>query len=272
MTPTWAVILVGLGSAVVGSLLTTLMTISHERAAELRKHMLDAADEYSTTAMNALEQLRLAGSQVDKAKGRIYEAEELKSDLTETFEAARAATDAVRARQARVHLLFGAGTPTGIAATEVYVQLRRMWSRLDLLTPRADLGRPVDYREEGSRWRPLLTNAEREHMAFNQAALEALNSTTWSRLTSRKRAQQPPVAIPRRSATIAKADDPAVQTPVPPRADEMPNSRAVRIPYAPFSPVWLHGFGSTMRTRRERTCSGKHARCLPGAYRGSCSS
>jgi hypothetical protein len=48
MTPTWAVILVGLAGGVIGSAVTTLLTISHERAAEFRSHMLNAADDFST--------------------------------------------------------------------------------------------------------------------------------------------------------------------------------------------------------------------------------
>src|SRR4051794_26871691 len=66
LTPTWAVILVGLGSAVIGSLLTTLVTISHERAAELRAHMLNAAAEFSTGAITALHQARNAASEVKR--------------------------------------------------------------------------------------------------------------------------------------------------------------------------------------------------------------
>lgn len=66
MTPTWVVVLVGLGSGVVASVLTAMLTISHERAAELRAHMLNAADAFSTGAIAALQQARNAAGEITK--------------------------------------------------------------------------------------------------------------------------------------------------------------------------------------------------------------
>src|ERR671936_2807594 len=66
MTPTWAVILVGLAGGAVGSLLTAFVTISHERASEFRSHLLNAAYEFSTGAIAALQQARLAAGEILK--------------------------------------------------------------------------------------------------------------------------------------------------------------------------------------------------------------
>jgi hypothetical protein len=44
--PVWVAIVVGLGSGLASSMVSTLMTISHERAAEFRSRMLQAAEDF----------------------------------------------------------------------------------------------------------------------------------------------------------------------------------------------------------------------------------
>jgi hypothetical protein len=44
--PVWGAIIVGLGSGLVSSIVSTLLTISHERAAEFRGRMLQAAEDF----------------------------------------------------------------------------------------------------------------------------------------------------------------------------------------------------------------------------------
>jgi hypothetical protein len=44
--PVWAAIIVGLGSGLAGSIVSTLLTISHERGAEFRGRMLQAAEDF----------------------------------------------------------------------------------------------------------------------------------------------------------------------------------------------------------------------------------
>ena len=44
--PVWGAIVVGLGSGLVSSIVGTLLTISHERAAEFRSRMLQAAEDF----------------------------------------------------------------------------------------------------------------------------------------------------------------------------------------------------------------------------------
>lgn len=44
--PVWAAVVVGLGSGLISSIVSTLLTISHERAAEFRSRMLQAAEDF----------------------------------------------------------------------------------------------------------------------------------------------------------------------------------------------------------------------------------
>ena len=44
--PVWGAIVIGLGSGLVSSIVSTLLTISHERAAEFRSRMLQAAEDF----------------------------------------------------------------------------------------------------------------------------------------------------------------------------------------------------------------------------------
>jgi hypothetical protein len=44
--PVWAAVVVGLGSGLVSSIVSTVLTISHERAAEFRSRMLLAAEDF----------------------------------------------------------------------------------------------------------------------------------------------------------------------------------------------------------------------------------
>ncbi len=125
MTPTWAVILVGLGSAVLGSLLGTLPTISHERAAEFRSRMQSAADEFSTGAITALQQARFAAGEVLKDETTPLSDERgFRPEIQAHLDKANEAVDDVLAKQARIHLLFGDQSPAGIAASGVESQLR----------------------------------------------------------------------------------------------------------------------------------------------------
>jgi len=44
--PVWVAVVVGLGSGLISSIVSTLLTISHERAAEFRSRMLQAAEDF----------------------------------------------------------------------------------------------------------------------------------------------------------------------------------------------------------------------------------
>jgi hypothetical protein len=133
VTPTWAVILVGLGAAVLGSLLTTLLTISHERAAEFRSHMLNAADDFSTATIAARQQCRNAAGEVRRTVGPLDDPATgwFKEEIKTLLDSANDAVDAVFAKQARVHLLFGDEVPASIAAAGATSHLQRMMGALE---------------------------------------------------------------------------------------------------------------------------------------------
>ena len=58
--PTWAVILVGISAGLLSGLVGTLLTISHERGAEVRTRMLAAAEDFLTTAKTCRKAVRMA--------------------------------------------------------------------------------------------------------------------------------------------------------------------------------------------------------------------
>jgi hypothetical protein len=109
VTPTWAVVLVGLASGLAGSLVTTLLTISHERAAELRTHMLNAADEFSTRTVAALQAARNVAGEIRNRDAPILDAAtgRFTAEIQKQFDDVNDAVNDVLAKQARVHLLFG---------------------------------------------------------------------------------------------------------------------------------------------------------------------
>ena len=182
MTPTWAVILVGLGSAILGTLVATLLTISHERAAELRAHMISAADDFSTGAISALQQARIAAGEVKKDPSRpLGDGKNFTPEIQAHLDKANGAVDEVLAKQARVHLLFGDQSPAGLAAAGVTSQLRNM---LMALEHRPDSIRDPD---EMSRYSRNFTSTLEQHERFNLAALVVLQQTWWDRFRERRR-------------------------------------------------------------------------------------
>jgi len=179
VTPTWAVILVGLGSAILGSLLATLLTISHERAAELRAHMLSAADEFSTGAIAALQQARVALGEVKNPARPIWDGTNFEPEIQAHLDKANNAADEVLAKQARVQR-FGDQSPTGIAAAGVTSQLRNMQMALE---HRPD---SIRNREAMSRYSQNFSRTLEQHERFNLAALVAVQQTWWDRFRERR--------------------------------------------------------------------------------------
>jgi hypothetical protein len=183
VTPTWAVILVGIGGALFGSLFGTLLTISHERAAEFRAHMLNAADDFSTGAITALHELRSAAGEIRKDDAPLDDPKTrwFRQEIRARLDAANQAVDDALARRARIDLLFGHTSPVAAAATAVTSQLRNMMSALD---SRPDSVRDHDAMSEYSRG---FEAAQKQHEQFNRAALAALNKTWWHRFRERQR-------------------------------------------------------------------------------------
>jgi hypothetical protein len=180
MTPTWAVILVGLAGGLLGSAAATLLTISHERAAEFRTRMLNAADDFSTVTIVALQQTRNAAGEIMKAELPLVDhAGQFKAELQSHLDAANKAVDDVFAKQARVHLLFADWSPATIASVGATAHLRNMLMHLE--------SRPDSIRRHVAMalYQRNFRGSQDEHEKFNLAALVALQQTWWDRLRER---------------------------------------------------------------------------------------
>jgi hypothetical protein len=203
------VILVGLGSAVIGSLFTTLATISHERAAELRTRMLNAADEFSTAASAAIQQMYVAAIEIRRdrtgEKGKHSKAKpltderRLNPEIQAHLDKASQAVDETAAKQARITLLFGDESLTGDAASRTVSWLRS--AKLSLSDP-----------EQMSSFDQSHLGAFANYQRFNSVALQAIERSfpSWHRYRER-RSRQRQVA-----AELAAAAQ-VVPTQVPPQ-------------------------------------------------------
>jgi hypothetical protein len=185
VTPTWAVVLVGLGSAVLGSLLATLLTITHERSAEFRSRMLNAADEFSTGAIEALQQAQVTAGEVMKDSATpLVDGEGLRPEIQEQLDKVNAAFDDLLAKQARIHLLFGDHSPAGVAAAGVCSQLRNMGMALDALPHVALDALPDSLRDSAQlgRYQRNFHGTLEQHERFNRLARAELRQTWFGRL------------------------------------------------------------------------------------------
>lgn len=61
MTPTWVTVVVALAAGLASGLLATMLRISHDRGAELRTRMVDAADEFCVAVVAARQRMRTIG-------------------------------------------------------------------------------------------------------------------------------------------------------------------------------------------------------------------
>jgi hypothetical protein len=107
--PVWAAIVIGLGSGVVGTVLSTVLRISYERETELRQRGIQAADDFA-----------VQGARIFAA---VDEAITARDDSTPNEEAAMDAARAVlretEARVVRLQLLFGPDSPAAETAAGV---------------------------------------------------------------------------------------------------------------------------------------------------------
>lgn len=99
-------IIVGLASGVIGTVISTLLRISHERAADLRTRMLDAADDFVTAAVAAREAVDGVDTLLSVAE--FIDQQPETKDARARFQAAHEAIDAAEIRCPRLRLLFGA--------------------------------------------------------------------------------------------------------------------------------------------------------------------
>jgi hypothetical protein len=172
-------LLVGLAGGAVGSLLTTWARISYERAAEIRAHMLGAADEFSTSTLAALTTARNAtGAVLRDSTPLLDEGGYWREDIQTAFDAANEAVDLVLAKEARVHLLFGDETPAGVADTAIGQHLRNLVATLEQRESLRAHG-------AGSEYSKYFARTQTDHKVFNRVALTALTETWWQRLRAR---------------------------------------------------------------------------------------
>lgn len=176
MTPTWAVVLIGLGAGLLG----TLARASYERNAELRTRMLDAADDFSTGTMRALQQARNAAGTILKDKVPLLDPQTnwYREEIHAAVDALNDEISSTFARLGRVHLLFGDDTPTGIAASGVAERLRIMTIPIDR--------RPDSLRdhESMSDYSKAFDRVLELHASFNRAARSAITAS-WGLSTAR---------------------------------------------------------------------------------------
>lgn len=87
--PVWAAILVGVGSGLLSGLAGTLLTITHERGAEMRTRMLTAAEEFIRAAEACRQSVRVA--RADRSKDAWTVVQDRYDDLIPTDERPRVA-------------------------------------------------------------------------------------------------------------------------------------------------------------------------------------
>ena len=116
-------------------MLTATLSATHERTATLRANMLDAADGFATAeASEAQAAIRIAAGEVLKDRERsLLDAETgwFRHDVGDLLNVANSAVDAVLAKRARVHLLFGSSSHAGGSATAIGNRLRNIEATLE---------------------------------------------------------------------------------------------------------------------------------------------
>lgn len=144
------------------------MRINFEREESLRARMLDAADDYSSSATRAKNALHRAihlvpADDLLDENGQIDANSEDAAELRAAIDEARPVVDKARAHFTRVQLLYGTNTASGKAALTLISQLSRVLVILD--------GFEVDYAES------VFDEEVREaHHAFTREARRALLS------------------------------------------------------------------------------------------------
>jgi hypothetical protein len=134
----WLTVGVALGSALFGGFVsawaTTRMRIRHEREEALRARMIEAADEFITRSIDALNALHRLVHVVEPEDLDIDEGmyNEIKSEADSVFETpladAQPRVDETRVHLARVHLLFGNKTTSGGAASSLVANIAHVWA------------------------------------------------------------------------------------------------------------------------------------------------
>jgi hypothetical protein len=110
--PVWAAVIIGLGSGLIGTVVSTLLRISHESEFELRRRMINAADAFAVEVMNVVPIVSAAIDEREQGETSEY-------GQSETFAAAVQAVEELSKPVARVQLLFGMDAEASRAAVSV---------------------------------------------------------------------------------------------------------------------------------------------------------
>jgi hypothetical protein len=182
MNPTWVTILVGLLSGVVGSALTTTLRISHERGAELRGRMLDAADSFaaaSAAAFHASTQWEMYVLGLPDDEVLVDADDAWKPEIVDFKDTLRVAVNDAQVRAARVGLLFGPDSDAFVATGDLIQSMRDVER---FLQTRPNSVRDEDVQRE---FQHSLTMAAGMLERFSRTALQQLRDT-WMRRTRRR--------------------------------------------------------------------------------------
>jgi hypothetical protein len=120
--PTWASVLIALTSGLGSGTFAAWLTTRNDRREQFRHRLIEAADEFASTAAEALIKTRDAIGEVRALK----DAERMKK----TTELAWQQRDAVLHRSVRVDLLFGPGRDASQAANAVVKELANVVASL----------------------------------------------------------------------------------------------------------------------------------------------
>jgi phage baseplate assembly protein W len=174
-------VVIGLLSGAAGALLTTVLRISHERAAELRTRMLEAADNFVAAAASGTDvmhrtslkvfPIRTFGADMSDAVAR-----PLEKDAEVALSEAREVFGAVIRHLPRIRLLFGVDSP---ATHEADIAAAAIGEALIVVLE----GTPSDEDDADAMWDTLEELRQRSDDAvagFSRLAREAIVGRRWS--------------------------------------------------------------------------------------------
>lgn len=179
--PTWAAVLIALGGGIFG----VLVRIAHDRGAELRSRMLDAADEFLAVSTPALLDLGyvsptiLSGGAFQTIRsGGGKSPDDAMGDLHE-------AAEHLQLRLARVLLLFGEDSPAAESARAVAGGLRDATNSLEYFKVSSAEGGDEEVADHvRAMYKEWYGKAHEAHERFGPEARRAL-LPWWSRLGRR---------------------------------------------------------------------------------------
>jgi uncharacterized membrane protein len=175
--PTWLVaLLVGLLSGLAG----TLLRLQHERSADLRARMLEAADDFVTAFTEAREAIEKAVRTVQVQDSLANE--EIPDDMRRewlderkaSISAAQDQTDALKRLQPRIELLFDRYSPAARSGYLAWIELSSVMHTLD----RNAAPSPLDPEDERKRTNDL-QRSDQGIREFSRRAREAILMSPW---------------------------------------------------------------------------------------------